>query len=288
MMVDGSGATASHVQRSGRGGRVGVAGRHHDSLPRRRERDVRVVLPIRRLHGARRRWRRPPRRAEVPIRSQAASWADSQTVFLVANMGVHSELFSIDLRHPDDLKQITDGPHALDGWSYLAASSRHVFVLQEAARPGEIWTVTTGVPQRVTNVFGDLTKQFKIARQKQVSWKAPDGQRVEGLLFYPVDYVAGRKYPARRADARRPGQLRPVRLGGRLSYAEVLAGRNCFVFRPNYRGSTGYGNPFLRDMVGHYFRSSHLDVLSGVDWLVAQGLADPDRLIKMGGAPEGI
>jgi dipeptidyl aminopeptidase/acylaminoacyl peptidase len=40
-------------------------------------------------------------------------------------------------------------------------------------------------------------------------------------------------------------------------------------------------------MVGHYFRSAHLDVLSGVDWLVAQGLADPDRLIKMGWSAGG-
>ncbi len=59
---------------------------------------------------------------KFPYEVQAASWADSQTVLLVANMGVHSEIFSIDLRRPDDPKQITDGEHALDGWSYGASS----------------------------------------------------------------------------------------------------------------------------------------------------------------------
>ena len=37
---------------------------------------------------------------------------------------------------------------------------------------------------------------------------------------------------------------------------------------PNYRGSTGYGDAFLRDMVGHYFQNAHLDVMTGVDELI--------------------
>jgi dipeptidyl aminopeptidase/acylaminoacyl peptidase len=224
---------------------------------------------------------------KFPYEIEAASWADPQTVLLVANMGVHSELFSIDLRHPDDPKQLTDGEHAIDGWTYATASGRHVFVLEEAARPGEIWTLASGRLQRVTATFGYLTKSFKIARQERVSWRAPDGQSIEGLLFYPVDYVAGRKYPAVVQTHGGPANSDKFGWGGRLSYAEVLAGKNCFVFRPNYRGSTGYGNPFLRDMVGNYFRNAHLDVLSGVDWLVAQGLADPDHLIKMGWSAGG-
>ena len=62
----------------------------------------------------------------------------------------------------------------------------------------------------------------------------------------------------------------------------VLAARGYAVFRPNYRGSTGYGDAFLRDVVGGYFRNMHLDVMAGVDALVQQGLADPDRLAVMG------
>ena len=47
----------------------------------------------------------------------------------------------------------------------------------------------------MTDVFGDLTKQFAIARQERAEWTAPDGQRIDGSSFYPADYVAGRKYP---------------------------------------------------------------------------------------------
>jgi dipeptidyl aminopeptidase/acylaminoacyl peptidase len=72
-----------------------------------------------------------------------------------------------------------------------------------------------------------------------------------------------------------------------VNYFPVLASKGYVVFRPNYRGSTGYGNAFLRDVVGHYFKNMHLDVLTGVDALVAAGIADPDRLAVMGWSAGG-
>jgi len=42
-----------------------------------------------------------------------------------------------------------------------------------------------------------------------------------------------------------------------------------------------------RDVVGNYFRNMHLDVLAGVDALIAQGVADPDRLVVMGWSAGG-
>jgi dipeptidyl aminopeptidase/acylaminoacyl peptidase len=70
-------------------------------------------------------------------------------------------------------------------------------------------------------------------------------------------------------------------------YAHARAGRGYAVFQPNYRGSTGYGNDFLRDMVGHYFAHCDDDVLTGIDHLVKLGIADPDKLGAMGWSAGG-
>ena len=70
-------------------------------------------------------------------------------------------------------------------------------------------------------------------------------------------------------------------------YNAVLTGKGYVVLQPNYRGSTGYGDNFLRDMVGSYFNQSHLDVMTGVDYLIDEGIADPDKLIKMGWSAGG-
>jgi dipeptidyl aminopeptidase/acylaminoacyl peptidase len=40
-------------------------------------------------------------------------------------------------------------------------------------------------------------------------------------------------------------------------------------------------------MVGHYFQNAHLDVMAGVDELIRRGVADPDRMVKMGWSAGG-
>ena len=145
------------------------------------------------------------------------------------------------------------------------------------------------MPVQVTHEFDALERTFALPHQEKMTWKSADGTTIEGLLFYPIDYVAGRRYPlvvqmhggpeASDKFGAGPGLL--------LSYFPVLAAHGYAVLRPNYRGSTGYGNAFYRDVVGGYFRHMHLDVLAGVDALIKQGIADPDRLVIMGWSAGG-
>jgi dipeptidyl aminopeptidase/acylaminoacyl peptidase len=74
---------------------------------------------------------------------------------------------------------------------------------------------------------------------------------------------------------------------GFSSDVQVYAGKGYAVLKPNYRGSTGYGDTFLRGMVGGYFTQAHLDVMNGVDAVIGMGLADPDRLVTMGASAGG-
>jgi dipeptidyl aminopeptidase/acylaminoacyl peptidase len=67
----------------------------------------------------------------------------------------------------------------------------------------------------------------------------------------------------------------------------VLTGKGYLVLRPNYRGSIGYGDAFMRGIVGGYFLHQPSDIMAGVDFLIAQGIADPDRLIAMGWSAGG-
>ena len=144
-------------------------------------------------------------------------------------------------------------------------------------------------PVRVTGAFDTLAQRFALPRQEKVSWKGADGTTIEGLLFYPIDYVAGRRYPLVVQMHGGPAESDKFGAGPGLllNYFPVLTAHGYAVLRPNYRGSTGYGNAFYRDVVGGFFRNMHLDVLAGVDSLVERGLADPDRLVVMGWSAGG-
>ncbi len=122
-----------------------------------------------------------------------------------------------------------------------------------------------------------------------MDWRGADGAALEGLLFYPIGYQAGRRYPLVVQLHGGPAESDKFGYGPGVivNYVPVLAARGYAVFRPNYRGSTGYGDAFLRDVVGGYFRNMPLDVLAGVDRLVAMGVADADRLAVMGWSAGG-
>ena len=189
-------------------------------------------------------------------------------------MGVHSEIFRIDVA-TGAAKALTDGPHAVLSWSIVPSANRMVFQLDEPTRLGDAWTlpIDGGTPTRVTGIYDTLTRDFALPRQEKVSWKGADGVTIEGVLFYPIDYQQGRRYPLVVQLHGGPPLSDKFGYGPGVifNYVPVLTGRGYAVFRPNYRGSAGYGTAFIRDIVGHYFNNMHLDVMAGVDALVKQG-----------------
>jgi dipeptidyl aminopeptidase/acylaminoacyl peptidase len=74
---------------------------------------------------------------------------------------------------------------------------------------------------------------------------------------------------------------------GYNSLAQFLANRGYAVLMPNFRASTGYGKKFLNAGNGEWGRLMQDDITWGVNYLVAEGIADPKRLGIMGGSYGG-
>ena len=76
-----------------------------------------------------------------PYAIERASWRpDGRAILAVVNMGVHSEIFSIDLA-TRRARALTDGRHAVQFWSAVPAAGRMVFQLDEPTRLGDAWTL---------------------------------------------------------------------------------------------------------------------------------------------------
>ncbi len=228
---------------------------------------------------------------DFPYEIVSATWSnDGASIYFVANMGVHSELFQLDLATRAAPRQMTDGRHAIQGGSYVPAADRFVLQFDEPTRLGDVWTLAAtpgAAPVRVTDVYGYLDRDFRLPRQEKVQWKGADGTAIEGVLYYPLDYEQGKRDPLCVQTHGGPESSDKYGLGGISNYVPVLAAKGYAVLKPNYRGSTGYGNAFLRDMVGHYFQNAHLDVLAGADYLIKAGIADPERMVAMGWSAGG-
>ena len=220
---------------------------------------------------------------DMPHEVNGAHWAPDGSIYFTANTGIRTQLFHAGM---DDEAPValTDGDHSLSGWSFEASAGKHVFGRNTRENAGDIHLLAAngGEPVQVTRVFDYLDETFLLPVQEAVRWNGEDGVEVEGLLYYPLDYREGQRYPLVVQTHGGPAASDKFGFGRWSSYVQVLTARGYFVFKPNYRGSTGYGDDFLRDMVGHYFNQAHLDVMTGVDHLIALGLVDGDRMAKMG------
>lgn len=222
---------------------------------------------------------------DAPYQIVSAQWApDGKAVVFLANHGVHTQLMQVDLA-TRRVTPLTSGEHTIGAWRLHQGSGAHVFTVNTPARPAEVFVMTPGAAMRqVTHVFDFVGETFAVARQERFTWKGQDGQAVEGLLYYPVNYQPGTRYPLLVFTHGGPASSDTF---GFAPEAQVYAGKGYAVLRPNYRGSTGYGDAFLRDMVKGYFKQAHLDVLAGADAVIAAGVADPDRLVKKGWSAGG-
>ncbi|MBD1892884.1 S9 family peptidase [Coleofasciculus sp. FACHB-SPT9] len=124
---------------------------------------------------------------------------------------------------------------------------------------------------------------LSLASMQPISYQAQDGLTIHGYLTTPVGITA---------------QNLPTVLlvhGGPWArdtwgydpQAQWLANRGYAVLQVNFRGSTGYGKAFVNAGNREWAAKMHDDLIDAVNWLVQQGISDPQKIAIMGGSYGG-
>lgn len=177
-----------------------------------------------------------------------------------------------------------DGRIMLESFS-VAKDGTLAANLSTVDRPFELYAVPGGKLTRLTHINDTWLAQFRLSPGEYVSFKSKDGTMVHGYLYKPLDYIPGKKYPA---------ILRPH--GGPVwayyaefqDLAQLLAANGYVVLFPNPRGSSGYGQDFCKAIFADWGNKDYQDDMAFVDYAVAQGIADPDKLGVGGWSYGGI
>ena len=214
---------------------------------------------------------------------QAPAWSpDGSRILFVAGDRVYRELFAYDVREKRYRKLTHE--RFLSFGSLSRDGSRAAFTLESATSPADVYISGPDFasPQKLTAV-NPQAKAFALGVTRTITWQSDDGLEIEGLLLEPVGYEEGRRYP-----------LMVVAHGGptgahhnyfRVRYGDGgqhWAGQGWAVLYPNPRGSTNYGEDFMRGNLGDWGGGDYRDIMAGVDALVERGIADPDRLAFQG------
>jgi len=129
-------------------------------------------------------------------------------------------------------------------------------------------------------------RSFALGDEEEISWQSTDGKTVGGILIKPVGYRAGTRYPLIVAIHGGPAAADVLGFNGGYG-AQTYAGAGYAVLLPNYRGSTNYGEKHKTDIVGNYFQKGYEDIMTGVDYLIAQGIVDSTKMGVLGWSAGG-
>jgi dipeptidyl aminopeptidase/acylaminoacyl peptidase len=193
-----------------------------------------------------------------------------------------TQLHRIGLDGGSSTALVADDNQVITGLSVASGAARASFVLTDQESFGEVAVIDVdgGTVRAITDLTREALPEVELLAPAQRTFDISDGTSVHGWLL-------------RRDDARGPGPLLLDVHGGphgawsgvavtRNLYHQVLAQRGWSILTLNPRGSDGYGQEFLREVIGGWGSADQADLLEPVDQLVAEGVADPQLLAVTG------
>jgi dipeptidyl aminopeptidase/acylaminoacyl peptidase len=205
--------------------------------------------------------------------------------------GVRFKLARYTRTAPDSWKrEWLTGEHAANVFGFAASPDGKTLVYAHSTASSVAqWYFSTlegtivKKPEKIARI-NESMRDLPKARVEIVRWKGALNDEIEGVLYYPHSYKAGKKYPL--VAAIHGGPLGADYDSWEESWAypaNLIAQRGAFVFKPNYHGSSGYGLKFAESIAGgKYYDLPLQDIESGVDFLIAKGLVDPAKLAVAG------
>ncbi len=222
----------------------------------------------------------------------SATWSeDSKTLYFPMAVGVDQQLYALSAGD-GALTQLTRGPGVVAG-GYSAEAKAFLLTFSQPGKPLDYFVAKPGTVGQAANWVkvsdgNPQVSKLALGETEVRRWKAKDGTEVEGLLIKPLGYESGKRYPLIVQLHGGPAAADMRGFQGRYgTYPHLYAAAGYAVLQPNYRGSTNYGESFARQIGGNFMRLSYGDIMSGVDHLIAEGIADPDRLGMMGWSAGG-
>jgi len=155
-------------------------------------------------------------------------------------------------------------------------------VLEDADRPRDLWTCRDGEDWRQLTQLHPQATQIQIGKTEVYHWKGADGWEMQGLLIRPVGGDSGKPVPLVMSVHGGPTGVSGSRYNASFGWNQLLASEGYAVFMPNYRGSVGCGRTLSQSNLGDMGGKDFEDMMLGIDALIDEGIADPDRLAITG------
>lgn len=218
------------------------------------------------------------------------TWSpDGRRILFSGQQGTNTNLLSLDVAS-GRIEPITNLPGTLSVESFSEDGLRYAYTLSDYRTPPDVWvgTLTSDDAARITDANPQISG-FELAEMQVIQWESSDELTIEGLLHVPAARAPGERVPLLLNIHGGPAGVFANRWSARY---HIYAGLGYASLSPNVRGSRSYsdslreGNTVQKgDGIGF---GDYRDLMTGVDRIIADGIADPQRLALRGWSYGGI
>jgi dipeptidyl aminopeptidase/acylaminoacyl peptidase len=184
-----------------------------------------------------------------------------------------------------EIESVVTGKRVVSAFS-VGRDGRIAVVASSPDAPPEVFAVDRGSGLRqLSRHNGDWLAEVALGTTEEITFRSRDGTTIHGLMVKPPGYLSGRRYPTILRIHGGPVAQFQHEFDEQI---QTLAGQGYVVLAANPRGSSGRGEAFSTAIYADWGNKDAQDVLAAVDWALAQGIADPDRLGVGGWSYGGI
>ena len=214
-------------------------------------------------------------------------WSDDgRQLLLSGSLGSQYGLVKLDL-DTGQHQTIWSEPCTFGEASYPAltvdSTGRIAVVKEDSDNPRDIWLATPEgngyAMKRLTNMNPHAAEMY-IGVTEEIYYKGADGWEMQAFLTRPRNAPSDTPLPMVLDIHGGPSGAHQNSYAPSVptNHAQALAALGYAVFKPNPRGSNGWGLDFTESNLGDQGGKDWEDIMLGVDHCVEQGIADPDRL----------
>jgi dipeptidyl aminopeptidase/acylaminoacyl peptidase len=208
------------------------------------------------------------------------SWSpDGETLHYTAGRAMGDFLFRQNVSSGNIERAVH---RAASAASFTPDLKRGVFLKPNDDKPPEI-VLLEGVSESPLVSVAETVAAYAPVHPREVMWKSRDGLHIEGVLFLPFRYQPGQRVPLLAELHGGPTGVALAQFPMPRTYpTQAFLENGIAVLQPNFRGSSNYGADFRLKNIQSQGFGDFDDVMTGVEMLVRDGIADPNRLGVMG------
>jgi len=212
--------------------------------------------------------------------------ANDRGIYFTAQDEGYVNVFYSDLG--GEVRMVTKGRQVMNLQSTDQATTVGVGIRSSFSEPSDVHSFALngrGEPDRLTSVNTDVLTGKTLGDHEEIWFEAADGNRAHGWIVRPPNFDPEKKYPLLMEIHGGPFGM----YVGAFNFSyQVFAANGFVVLYTNPRGSTGYGEAFSQAIDHAYPSVDYLDLMAGVDMVVAEGYIDEKRMYVGGCSGGGV